>query len=169
MLLRVYYGVFAIFALSLLSEVFSGAIPDRSPSTTYEFHPIQSIAANPQRNTEVSTTRLKRAFDFNAHSNLFAVVAHLGSGWFVSYNRLDYAFSNVVVVSAELISFYSNALSLAGHVWANEEPQTSYRVVQGGLTLTLTSMAPISFEFLHGFFLDAVRSPRILFINHLPR
>ena len=113
---------------------------------------------NPREEAVASVAGLNKrvGYDIEAIRHRFNVALILGAGWIVKYNRLDWAFSNVNPPSNELIRFYAGVLSLAGAIWAQEPPQNFRQASLGGITLTLRSVDPITWDFISWFLVSAV-------------
>ena len=169
--MRLRVGVCAILVLRLLNCTVASALSRRStlrhlpPSLSYD-----DSLMNLREESVVSVAGLNRrvSYDVAAMHDRLNVALVLGAGWIVRYNRLDWAFSNVIPPSNELIRFYAEVLSLAGAVWAQEPAQNFRQASLGGITLTLWSTGPITWNFLNWFLISAVCPPNysLAFLSH---
>lgn len=151
------HGLFSLSILQLLTCVLGLALPGSLALSHDQSSLIYDVGlVNVEnRTSELSTTLTKRVFTIT-NGNICNVVLLLGAGWICQYNSLDWTFSNAISPPNDLVQFYSAVLSLAGNVWADEPPELVRRAVLGEISLTFTSLAPISFEFIQWFLMHAV-------------
>ena len=157
--MRLRVGVCAILVLRLLNCTVASAFSHRS---TLRYLPPSLLhddsLMNLREETMVSVAGLNKrvSYDIEAIHHRYNVALILGAGWIVRYNRFDWAFSNVIPPSNQLMRFYTEVLSLGGAVWAQQPPQNFRQASLGGITLTLRSVGPITWDFISWFLISAV-------------
>ncbi|KAL8717776.1 MAG: hypothetical protein Q9225_005008 [Loekoesia sp. 1 TL-2023] len=153
------YNIYASFLISIFYSVLALSLP------SHPFLPHQGLSNSPSTrndtsilNTDQSTTKgrtvVKR--DWHHYHNLFTAVQHVGAGWSLYWNQLDISHTNVNVVAAQLLDFYTQVLNAAGPTWSSQPPATAHGAFVGDVSIHFHSDAPISWEWIQSFLIAAI-------------
>lgn len=81
---------------------------------------------------------------------------HLGDGWTVHWNSLDFFFPNYPAAAQSLIDLYDSIIDKIAADWSFEPDQPARRVKYGDITFDIQSNQAISLGWLTQFCLNAV-------------
>ena len=155
-------AIYAAISAVFLTSIVVSALPDHvdvSPSDT-DLMSTRSVQAPPLGALEKKSVG-NGLNDGGMITNIFARVTAMGNGWEAHWNALDMIKPEVPTALEALIALYQGFIRGAHPIWA-QNGQLGVSAALGGLSLTIWSNAPISWDWIVTFVADTVSHFRII-------
>lgn len=154
------YSIFTFFFISNLYSVLARSLSSHL-SLPHQSLPNSFLTLDDSSRliTDQSPTKKRAVLKRNLrhYHNLFSAVQHVGNGWSLYWNQLDISRTNVNLVAAQLLDFYTQVLAAAEPTWSSQPPATAHGAFVGDVSIHFHSDAPISWEWIQSFLIAAVR------------